>query len=78
MKSTRRRKWAALLASGTILPVFGNCLPEDYFALSARGVAVAIADSILAVAVSPIFDALNLPDGSQLLEESPGTGDTGD
>ncbi len=62
MKSTQRKRWAALLLSGSVLPVLGTCSPEDYFALSARAVSVAVADSILATAISPIFDALGLPE----------------
>jgi hypothetical protein len=78
MKKTRRRKWGALLAGGAVLPALGNCLPEDYFALSARNVAVALADSILAAAVSPVFDALGLPDGSQLVDDSADSADSGE
>ena len=58
MINTRSRKWAALFVAGSLLTPFGNCLPENYFALSARNVAVALADNILAVAVNPVFEAL--------------------
>jgi len=70
MKSTRRKRWAALLLSGSVLPVLGTCLPEDYFAFSARAVSVAIADSILAAAVSPVFETLGLANGSQFTDDS--------
>ena len=70
MKNTRRKRWAALLLSGSVLPVLGTCLPENYFALSARTVSVAIADSILAAVVSPVFDTLGLADGSQFADDS--------
>lgn len=72
MSGIRRKKWMTLLVSGSVLPLFGSCLPENYFALSARAVVVTLADSVLAGAVSPIFDAFGFDDGST------GTDGTGD
>ena len=54
MKSTRLAKRTALLLSGLLLPAFGGCLPDNYFALSARNITVAIADSLVAAWALPL------------------------
>lgn len=53
---TRHRR---LLAWGATLTLLGGCLPDNYFALSARNVAVAIADSLLGMAFTPLFDTID-------------------
>lgn len=62
MKSTRLAKRTALLMSGLLLPVFGACLPDNYFALSARNITLAIADSLVGAAVNPFLASLQLSD----------------
>ncbi len=52
-RNTRR---AVLLAVGAYLTLLGSCLPENYFALSARRIAVDLADSLVGIAVAPVFD----------------------
>ena len=65
MNSRRGRKWACLLLGGSLMALPDKCLPEDYFAFSARGVAVALANTLVATAVSPLFNAINdITDGS--------------
>ena len=60
-----RRKYAAVLTGGVVFLSAANCLPEEYFALSARNIAVFFADQILqATIVDPLLDALNLPDAN--------------
>ena len=61
MKIMRRKKWAALLMSGAFLTQSGICLPEDYFALTARATFVTVVDSLVAAAIAPIFDSLGIP-----------------
>ncbi|MBI4716209.1 MAG: hypothetical protein HY763_00230 [Planctomycetes bacterium] len=62
MLRLQRRKVTTLLAGGITLTAIGRCLPEEYFALSARNIAVAVADGIIATTfVIPLFEALDLP-----------------
>jgi hypothetical protein len=58
MNGTRYRR---LLAWGATLSLLGGCLPENYFALSARNVAVAITDSLLGLALAPLFGTIAPP-----------------
>ena len=48
---------------------FGACLPEDYFARTGRALSVAVADSLVSSALTPLFEALGVDDS---------TGDDGD
>ncbi len=63
MKRVRNPRRLVLLACGSMLPVFGSCLPENYFALSARSFAVVLADGLLAQAVTPFFEAIMIDQG---------------
>lgn len=63
-KCLHRRQRIILCLCGGMLPLLGSCLPKDYFALSARAVAVSIANTLVASAVSPIYDALGVSSGS--------------
>ena len=47
---------------GSSVFLLGPCLPEDYFLLAGRNIAVAIADGLLTLAVTPVFDALGIAD----------------
>jgi len=53
---TRNARRAVFLAFGAYLSVFGGCLPENYFALTARQVAVSLANGLVGVAVAPALD----------------------
>ena len=54
-----KRGWRTLLLGGSLMVTLeGGCLPEDYFALTARSAAVLVADSLIATALSPLFEAL--------------------
>lgn len=59
-------KKTILVTVGGYLALLGGCLPEDYFILSGRSLAVAVADTLLAAAVTPLFDVILPPvdDGS--------------
>jgi hypothetical protein len=72
MKCVRNAKRAALLMSGLLWQSFGGCLPENYLALSARNVSVAIADSLLGLAVNPFLASLQTT-----LDETAPMGTTG-
>lgn len=58
MKRVRQGRRLAFILSSSVLPCCGYCLPEDYIAMSARGLSVALADTLLTVAVSPLFEAI--------------------
>ncbi|MFQ5462042.1 MAG: hypothetical protein ACE5E5_05375 [Phycisphaerae bacterium] len=60
----RDTRWAVLLAVGAYLSVLGGCLPEDYLALSARGIAVDLANSLVGIAVAPVFDLVGPGSGA--------------
>ena len=66
---TRHRfvKKTILIAVGGYVALLGGCLPEDYFAASGRSIAVAVADTLLAAAVTPFFNLILPPvdDGSE-------------
>lgn len=60
MKRIQRvRRLSTVLASGVLLQFAGSCLPEDYFALSARRVAVTLADSLIALAIRPVIETIS-------------------
>ncbi|MCO6438830.1 MAG: hypothetical protein J5J06_17175 [Phycisphaerae bacterium] len=48
-----------LLVWGTSLTLLGGCLPDNYFALTTRNVAVAITDGLISLALSPLFDSFD-------------------
>ncbi len=50
-----------------------SCLPENYFALSARNIAVAFADTVLGTLVEPVLDTIDPP----MATGGTGTGTTG-
>lgn len=62
MKCLRRRLKSALLVGGMLYSTAVlKCLPEDYFALSARSFAVGLANNLLtAVVILPIYEAIGL------------------
>lgn len=66
MKNTRWNRRLAKLTTGAILTGFalGPCLPDNFFANSARNVAVTITDSLLATAIAPFLDALGVIGGN--------------
>ncbi len=58
MKRVQRvRRLFTVLASGVLLQA--ACLPENYFALSARRVAVTLADSLIALALQPVIETIS-------------------
>ena len=60
MKRVQRfRKHFTILASGGFLLGVGSCLPENYFAITARQVSVALADSLVALAIRPVIQVFD-------------------
>ena len=57
---------------GSLLASSPTCLPEDYFALSARNIAVAFADTVLGNLVTPLFNQIDPP-----MDTDDGNGDSG-
>lgn len=58
MKQIRRNLYASVGGLGLMFGFGGTCLPDNYFALTARNLTVAVADSLVEIAVAPFFDAL--------------------
>ena len=57
MKRIQRvRRLSTILASGVLLQA--ACLPENYFALSARRVSVTVADSLILLAIQPLLETI--------------------
>lgn len=62
MKSIRRKIVGSMIGVGVLYGAFGACLPEDYFARTARALSVAVADSLVSSALTPVFEALGVDD----------------
>lgn len=69
MTSIRRKIVGSMIGVGVLYGAFGVCLPEDYFARTGRALSVAVADSLVSSALTPLFEALGVDDS---------TGDDGD
>jgi len=44
---------------GSFLASAPGCLPDNYLALSARNIAVSVADTVLGVLVQPVLDTID-------------------
>lgn len=58
MKQIRRKFYTSLGGLGLLFGLEGTCLPENYFALTARNISVSVADSLVQALTAPFFDAL--------------------
>lgn len=58
MKSVRRSFVGSMIGVGVLFGSVGSCLPEDYFAQTARSLSVTLADSLLSAALTPVFEAI--------------------
>ncbi len=62
MKSVRRKIVGSMIGVGVLFGGTGACLPEDYFARTARALSVAVADALLSSALTPVFEAIGAED----------------
>ena len=59
----RFKRGVAALMTCTVLQLEGTCLPENYWALTARAASVTLVDTLVELALAQGAEALGLPIG---------------
>ena len=70
----RFKRGVAALMTCTVLQLQGTCLPENYWALTARAASVTLVDTLVELALARSAAALGLPIGD---DDDNGDADTG-
>ncbi len=57
----QKKNYIPAILLGSCLASSPTCLPDNYFALSVRNIAVSFADTVLGTLVAPVLDTIDPP-----------------